>query len=123
LESIGPELRQYIVSNNDEERPVNRDQRRWIYASSKLQNNYFGFGTERDMEHTEGYPIIKQRTFSRSEPLRLHEQKVVQIPSGKILGGPRGRARAFRPQSVINISAMSFGALSGAAVTALNEGA
>ena len=42
LEAIGPELRQYIVTNNDEERPFNRDQRRWVYASSKQQNNYFG---------------------------------------------------------------------------------
>jgi hypothetical protein len=35
LEAIGPELRQYIVAGNDEERPFTRDQRRWIYASSK----------------------------------------------------------------------------------------
>ena len=27
LEAIGPELRQYIVTNNDEERPFSRDQR------------------------------------------------------------------------------------------------
>ena len=46
LEEIGPELRQYIVSSNDEERPFSRNQRRWIYASSKLQNNYYGFGTD-----------------------------------------------------------------------------
>ncbi|MGB0422637.1 MAG: FMN-binding glutamate synthase family protein, partial [Limisphaerales bacterium] len=37
LESIGPELRQYIVTNNDEERPFSRDQRRWVYATSKGQ--------------------------------------------------------------------------------------
>ncbi len=35
LEEVGPELRQYIVTSNTEERPFNRDQRRWIYASSK----------------------------------------------------------------------------------------
>jgi glutamate synthase domain-containing protein 2 len=28
LEAIGPELRQYIVTDNDEERPFTRDQRR-----------------------------------------------------------------------------------------------
>ena len=32
LERIGPELRQYIVTDNDSERPFSRDQRRWIYA-------------------------------------------------------------------------------------------
>jgi len=36
LEAFGPELRQYIVTNNNEERPFSRDQRRWVYASSKL---------------------------------------------------------------------------------------
>ena len=35
LEKVGPELRQYIVTSNNEERPFSRDQRRWIYASSK----------------------------------------------------------------------------------------
>ena len=45
------------------------------------------------------------------------------LPSAKILGGPRGRAEAFRPRSVVNISGMSFGALSGNAIEALNHGA
>ena len=35
LETIGPELRQYIVANNREELPFNRRQRSWIYASAK----------------------------------------------------------------------------------------
>jgi hypothetical protein len=26
---VGPELRQYIVTGNDEERPFSRNQRRW----------------------------------------------------------------------------------------------
>ena len=47
----------------------------------------------------------------------------MRLPSAKVLGGARGRARAFRPDSVVNISAMSFGSLSGAAVEALNRGA
>ena len=49
LEAIGPELRQYIVMDNDAERPFSRDQRRWVYASSKLENNYFGFGTDNNV--------------------------------------------------------------------------
>ena len=48
LEAVGPELRQYIVTDNNEERPFSRDQRRWIYASSKRQNNYFGFGSDNE---------------------------------------------------------------------------
>src|SRR5215212_1178837 len=124
LESVGPELRQYLVAGNNEERPFTRDQRRWVYASAKKENNYFGFGTDNDIEYTAGYPVINHRTFGRaippSSPASGHE---VELPCAKVVGGTRGRAAAFRPASVVNISAMSFGSLSGAAVEALNRGA
>ncbi|MGY1831342.1 FMN-binding glutamate synthase family protein [Geodermatophilus sp. SYSU D01180] len=124
LESIGPELRQYLVAGNNEERPFTRDQRRWVYASAKGENNYFGFGTDNDLEYTAGYPVINHRTFGRAvPPSHPHSAADVAIPSAKVLGGPRGRAHAFRPSSVVNVSAMSFGSLSGAAVEALNRGA
>ena len=124
LESIGPELRQYLVASNNEERPFTRDQRRWVYASSKGENNYFGFGTDNDIEYTAGYPVIKHKTFGRavppSSPAAGHD---VDLPCAKVLGQARGRAAAFRPASVVNISAMSYGSLSGAAIEALNRGA
>ena len=62
LEALGPELRQYLVAGNNEERPFTRDQRRWVYASAKKQNNYFGFGTDNDVEYTAGYPVINHKT-------------------------------------------------------------
>ena len=68
LESVGPELRQYLVAGNNEERPFTRDQRRWVYASAKGQNNYFGFGTDNDIEYTTEYPIIKHKTFGAVGP-------------------------------------------------------
>ena len=124
LERFGPELRQYIVTSNDEERPFSRDQRRWVYASSKLENNYFGFGTDNDLESGTGFPAIKHRTFAGpGAPTAAHAGEEVALPSAKILGGPRGRTHAFRPTSVVNISGMSFGALSKNAIEALNRGA
>jgi glutamate synthase domain-containing protein 2 len=124
LERFGPELRQYIVTGNDEERPFSRDQRRWVYASSKLENNYFGFGTDNDVENAEGWPVIKHRTFAGpGAPTAQHAHEEAHVPSAKVLGGPRGRRHAFRPKSVVNISGMSFGALSGNAIEALNRGA
>ena len=123
LEKVGPELRQYIVTGNDEERPFSRDQRRWIYASAKRENNYFGFGTDDDIERTPGYPIIKHRTLSAVGPhTGVHAGEDVVLPSAKVLGAARQRPRAFRPQSIVNVSGMSFGSLSAAAVTALNRG-
>ena len=124
VETVGPELRQYIVTSNDEERPFSRDQRRWIYASSKGENNYFGFGTDNDIEQVSGYPIVKHRTFSGpGATTSPHGSEGVPLPAPKVLGGPRGRRHAFRPASVVNISGMSFGALSDPAVRAINEGA
>jgi glutamate synthase domain-containing protein 2 len=124
IEAVGPELRQYVVAGNNEERPFNRDQRRWVYTSAKNQNNYFGFGTDNDVEYTPGYAVIKHRTFGRavprSEPTAGHE---VGLPCAKELGAVRGRRESFRPASVVNISGMSFGSLSGPAVEALNRGA
>jgi glutamate synthase (ferredoxin) len=124
LETFGPELRQYIVTGNDEERPFSRDQRRWIYASSKKENNYFGFGTDNDLEETPGYIIIRHAAFPLSAP---HEHEpgydpLYTLPSAKILGGFRKRKLAFRPTSIVNTSAMSYGSLSGAAVEAINRG-
>ena len=72
LERIGPELRQYIVAGNDEERPFSRDQRRWVYSSAKLQNNYFGFGTDNDLEHSDGNVIVRHRTFGDALPDPRH---------------------------------------------------
>lgn len=124
LEALGPELRQYIVTDNDEERPFSRDQRRWIYASAKRENNYFGFGSDNEMELQPSYLIIKHATFplEARHPGDPEFDPQYQIPCAKVMGGPRGRARAFRPASIINVSGMSFGALSGPAIEALNRG-
>ena len=124
FETIGPELRQYIVTNNDEERPFSRDQRRWVYASSKKENNYFGFGTDNDVELSPNYLILKQTTFPYLETPKTDPEfdPLFPIPCAKVMGAARGRAKAYRPQSIVNVSAMSFGSLGSAAVEALNKG-
>jgi glutamate synthase domain-containing protein 2 len=125
VELIGPELRQYVVAGNDEERPFSRDQRRYVYASAKGVDNYFGFGSDNDLERAEGYPIIKHRTFSEVHPSNreAHHADDAWLPAAKVLGAARGRRHAFRPGSVVNLSAMSFGSLSGPAIESLNRGA
>ncbi len=135
LEGIGPELRQYIVTDNDEERPFSRDQRRWIYASAKGQSSAFGFGSDNEMETAEHYVLLKHAAFPYrppdAGPLAVSSHGASDaattgadaVPAAKVLGGPRGRASAFRPASAVNISGMSFGSLSGRAVEAMNRGA
>src|SRR5579863_3259941 len=125
LEALGPELRQYIVTSNDEERPFSRDQRRWVYASSKRENNYFGFGTDNDLDQSSSYLIVKHSAFPLIEahPGSPQYDPKYRVPCAKVLGAARRRPKAFRPTSVINISGMSYGSLSANAVEALNRGA
>jgi glutamate synthase domain-containing protein 2 len=125
LEAVGPELRQYIVTDNDGEKPFSRDERRWIYASAKAQENRFGFGTDNDLERTPGYIVVKHHPFPHPEPPagQVGAEPDVTCPSAKVVGGPRGRPGALRLPSVVQVSSMSFGSLSGAAVRSLNAGA
>jgi glutamate synthase (ferredoxin) len=125
FEAVGPELRQYIVTSNTEERPFSREQRRWVYASSKNENNYFGFGTDSDLELSPNYLIVKQSAFPLSSPHPGEPgyDPKHRLPSAKTLGGYRRRKNAFRPESAVNVSGMSYGSLSGNAVEALNRGA
>ncbi len=124
LETVGPELRQYIVTSNDEERPFSRDQRRWVYASAKGEQNTFGFGSDNEMESVSSMLAIRHAPFPVPPPGDRQPGGFPEyaIPCAKVLGGARGRRGAFRPASVVNVSGMSFGALSGPAVEALNRG-
>lgn len=123
LETIGPELRQYIVANNREELPFNRSQRSWVYASAKRQNNYQGFGTDQDI-YSPGHIFINPAMIPyKPDGDHPNVKDKSLLPSAKLLGGPSNRKRPFRPRSVVNISAMSYGSLSARAVESLNKGA
>lgn len=125
LEAFGPELRQYIVTSNNEERPFSRDQRRWVYASSEGKSNVFGFGTDDEMEAVESLLIIKHSPFPAIAPAAGESggPPDYRIPAAKVLGAAHGRSHAFRPASLVNLSGMSYGSLSPVAVEALNRGA
>lgn len=122
LESIGPELRQYLVANNREELPFNRIERGWVYASAKQENNYEGFGTDTDI-------YANQHIFINNAmmPYKLtekHPNKVNKsfLPCAKVMGAYNKRRKPYRPASIINVSAMSFGSLSAKAIESLNKG-
>jgi len=123
LEEIGPEMRQYWVANDKEEMPFNRDERGWIYSLAKGTNSYFGFGTT-ELLYGTGYPIIKNAAFPFPEDKASWPgDDPTAIPCLKVMGEAHQRRRVFRPGSVINISAMSYGALGKHAISALNKGA
>ena len=123
LEMIGPELRQYWVAHDKEEMPFDRTERSWIYATSKGANNYSAFGTT-ELQYGIGYPIIKNAAFPFPEKDATYlNDDPSAIPCVKIVGEMHNRRRPWRPNSIVNVSAMSFGALGKNAISALNLGA
>jgi glutamate synthase domain-containing protein 2 len=111
LEGIRPELQQYFIERNYDGRPYDRDTRSTIYARAKGQNEEQPFGTERDVNEI-GYEYLVHST--RPVPV------ATEVPRVRI-GGPD----CTQPydMALLNVSAMSFGALSAHALTALNAGA
>jgi glutamate synthase domain-containing protein 2 len=111
LEALRPELQQYFIERNDDGQPFDRDTRTAVYERAKGLKDEQAFGTERDVA-APGYEWLLHSTDSHDPPK--------EIPRVRI-GGPD----CSRPydMALLNVSAMSFGALSGAALTALNRGA
>lgn len=111
LEFIRPEIQQYFIANNMDERPYNRQTRSIIYQRAKNIRDTVPFGTELNLR-APGYTWV------------LHSLAPKKIPEGEariMVGGPACKQPYLA--SRINISAMSFGSLSERAIQALNEGA
>ena len=113
LESIRPEMRQYFVEADGEATPFSRAQRSVVYQRAKDVLDKRPFGTLLDV-YSNDYEWIN------------HSMAPVSIPkSASDFRVPVGGPDCLQPYSisVFNISAMSFGAISGNAVRALNRGA
>ena len=110
LESIGPEMRQYFIESDTAETPFSRQQRALVYQRSKSVNDTRPFGTLQDV-----YGLDYEWINHSLAPSHI-ESSDFRVQVGD------GCAQPYSA-SVFNISAMSFGALSAAAIRALNEGA
>lgn len=115
---LGPLLRQYLFSNDQEEMPYNRITRKWIFESSRGARNTIGFGTQMDMDKVGSY-IIMPATFTNQKTKTGEE---VGHSYRKVIGQHTGVEPVVLTHFV-HISAMSFGALSSRAHMALNIGA
>lgn len=114
FELIGDELRQYWFRSDLEGWP-NRDQAKYAYRSAKGINNNLGFGTKRDYRAV-GEIHILPAMF----PIPETESRGNRLPP-LVIG--RKRRKPYHCPWPINISGMSFGALSPEAVMALSSGA
>lgn len=113
LESIGPELRQYLYSSDTEERPFNRTERREIYRKASANDSATSFGSQNSFDATE----IKMRhslfPVSKSD----------LTPYALVFGEERGIENTYTLKSPFIISAMSYGALGERAVRSFARGA
>lgn len=111
LEAIRPEIRQYLIESDRDEEPFSRETRSLVYQRAKGQEDKRPFGTK-ERVYEAGYQWLTHSI----QPKHLGESDFrVKI------GGPD--CEQPYDASLYNISAMSFGALSGNAIRALNKGA
>jgi glutamate synthase domain-containing protein 2 len=111
LESIRPEINQYFVESNTDGRPFNRNERSIIYQRAKNQIDSVPFGTQLDVNEI-GYEWVNHSIMAKHvDPTTFR----------CVVGGPD--CKQPYSASLLNVSAMSFGALSPNAVMALNGGA
>jgi glutamate synthase domain-containing protein 2 len=113
-ETWGEYMRQYQYLPDWAERPFNRLERSWVYRSAKGVSNLVSFGSEN----------VPSFVFRNAAFPVLEEEK--RGYPGKLVGvvtGPGACREPYTAQSFFNISGMSYGALSHAAVTALSRGA
>ncbi|SHF10535.1 Glutamate synthase domain-containing protein 2 [Kaistia soli DSM 19436] len=112
FEEVRPELRQYLFEDDRDEVPFSRTQRSLVYQRAKNEPDQRPFGTLLDV-YGERYEFMG------------HSVRPVPVPDPASFRVPIGNEQCDQPYdaSVLNISAMSFGALSAAAIRALNKGA
>jgi glutamate synthase domain-containing protein 2 len=113
LEMIRPEIRQYFVESDDEAVPYDRNHRVIAYQRSKGVNSTMAFGTRRDVNAI-GYEWINHSLYPTD--IDAKSQRV-------LIGGNNQWCTQPYSSSLLNISAMSYGALSERAVLALSSGA
>lgn len=111
LEFLRPEIQQYFIATDESELPFNRETRSLVYERSKNARDTIPYGTERDILSV-GY------TWALHSLAPKHSS---EVEPRIMIGGPD----CLQPYSAsrLNISAMSFGALSGKAIMAMNKGA
>ena len=110
---LGEFFRQYFFALDREELPFNRAERDWVYRSAAGGDNMVAFGSTRNLL-TPGTPIFVNCAFPKLDEEAMEASEVTVGPF---------TAHPYRYTSLINISAMSYGALSKPAVQALSRGA
>lgn len=113
LEKFRPEIMQYFVETDTQGTPINRMFRSLVYQRAKNVNDTTPFGTQMNVYRV-GYEFMDHSMYAKHVNEKDEQPRV-------LVGGP-DCTQPYKA-SLLNISAMSFGALSKNAVMALNKGA
>jgi glutamate synthase domain-containing protein 2 len=114
FEEIGEYFRQYFFAGDRDEIPFNRATRGWVYRLAKNEGGVIGFGSTYDL-HSPGALIFVNHPFPVLEEERL--------PTPSLVLGEGYCREPFEARSIVNVSGMSFGAISAPAVRSLSRGA
>ncbi len=112
FENLGEYFRQYFFAQDREEMPFNRAQRSWVYRAAKNLDNTIAFGSTRDLR-----PIGTMIFVNCPYPVLETDM----APTSALTIGPYAE-QPYTTDSLINVSAMSYGAISKPAVLALSRG-
>lgn len=113
FEKQGEFFRQYFFAQDREELPFNRAERSWVYRAAKNVDRTIAFGSTRPLEATGTIMFMNSAFPPQDEEI---------TPIQPLTIGPHCRV-PYTTSAICHISAMSFGALSRPAVTALSHGA
>src|SRR6266436_10038609 len=114
FEQLGEYFRQYFFAGDRDEMPFNRATRGWVYRLAKNEGGIIGFGSTYDL-HQPGALIFVNHPF----PVLEEERQ----PTPTLILGEGYCREPFEAKSIVNVSGMSFGAISAPAVRSLSRGA
>ncbi len=110
---MGTFFRQYFFAMDREEQPFNRATRTWVAEKSYDRSGKIGFGSTNDLR------VPGSIIFVNSPYPTLEEDQVKC--TYRVIG--KNCDQPYQPQNKVNISGMSYGALSKPAVRSLSHGA
>ncbi|MGQ0749483.1 MAG: FMN-binding glutamate synthase family protein [Betaproteobacteria bacterium] len=114
FEDLGEYFRQYFFAGDRDEMPFNRATRSWVYKEAKNEGGIIGFGSTNDLREPGSILFV-------NHPYPVLEED--RLPTPSLLVGEGYCRNPFDARSIVNVSGMSFGAISAPAVRALSRGA
>lgn len=148
LEMIGPELRQYLLLNDNEGKPFSRKQYLDIVIPGKYKNRIESFGSRRNFEEpgfyiqntmfpvdfdelkinqknkidTYTYDILNEGLFDRKEKNTKKTVEPFKLTEENEIVIGSNLKHPFKVNRIVGQSGMSYGALGKNAITALSKG-